>query len=59
MPVARYSACELEWHRWKLVVSVCGVVPVFAVVPIVPAGAYRHYRGITTAAATSPKQTVP
>ena len=35
MPVAFYSACEIAWHRWKkLVVAVCGLVPVAAIVPV-------------------------
>ena len=49
MPVARHSACEIEWHRLEqpiTVVAVCGVLPVAAiVVPMFPADTYRHYRG--------------
>ena len=34
MPVARCSAYEIAWHRWEQpAVSVCGVVPVAAMVP--------------------------
>ncbi|CAN0416303.1 unnamed protein product [Laminaria digitata] len=29
-------------------VAVCGVVPIAAVVPVLLAGAHRHYRGTTT-----------
>ena len=47
MPVARYSACEVAWHRWEkpvLVVAVCGVVPVAAILPVFPARTNRHYK---------------
>ena len=33
--------------------SVCGVVPVAAIVPLCPTGMYRHYRGTTTVHACS------
>ena len=37
VPVARYSACEIAWHIWEQpAVAVCGVVPVYAIVPIFP-----------------------
>ena len=50
MPVACYSACEIVWHRWEQsVVSVCGVVPIAAIMTVFPAGTYRHHRGIATA----------
>ena len=35
VPVSRYSACEIAWHVWeKLVLVVCGVVPITAIVPV-------------------------
>ena len=37
MPIVRYSACELAWHRWEEpAAAACGVVPVAAVVPVFP-----------------------
>ena len=37
VPIARYSACLIAWHRWEQqVVSACGVVPVAALVPMFP-----------------------
>ena len=45
VPVARYSACEIGWHRWEQpVVAVCGVVPVAALVWVFPADTHRLYR---------------
>ena len=48
MPVARHTACEIAWHkREQRVVAVCRVMPVAAaIVPVFPAGTYRHYRGV-------------
>ena len=38
MPVARYSVCEIAWHRWeRLIVALCEVVPAAVVVPVCPA----------------------
>ena len=37
MPVARYSACEVDQHKWKQpVVAVWRVVPASAIVPAFP-----------------------
>ena len=42
VPFARYSACEIVGHIWEQpVVAVCRVVPVAAIVPVIPAGTYR------------------
>ena len=50
MPVARYSACEIDWHRWEQPATpVRGVVPVSAIVPVftsivhIPALKRDHY----------------
>ena len=49
VPVARYRACEIVWHRREQpVVAVCEVVRVVAVVPIFPAGTCGRYRGNAT-----------
>ena len=44
VPVARYSACEVVWHRWDFTVwyVVCVIVPIAVEVPVLLAGAYRH-----------------
>ena len=35
VPVARFSAGEISWHRREQpVVTVCGVVPVAVIVPV-------------------------
>ena len=50
VPVARYNAGAIAWHRWEQpAVAVCGIVRVAAVVPIFPAGTYRHYVAHTDA----------
>ena len=37
MPVTSHGAGEIAWHKWEQhVVSVCGVVPVVAIVPVFP-----------------------
>ena len=51
VPVTRYVSCasEIVWDGWdEPVPAVCGVAPVAALVPVCPAGTYRHYRGTTT-----------
>lgn len=48
VPIARYSASALAWHRCKLLVLAACVVPVSSIVPILPAGTFRHRRGVTT-----------
>ena len=53
MPVAPYCAREISRHIWEQpVVALCGVVPVTAVVPMFPAGAYR--RNVEGRASTAP-----
>ena len=48
VPVARYSACEIAWHRWEQpVVAAFGVTSTSAEVLIFPVGTYRHHIGIT------------
>ena len=44
MPVARYSACETDWHkRQQPAAAACGVPPVANVAPEILAGIYQHY----------------
>ena len=41
VPVGRYGACEIAWHRWEPPgLAVCGVVPVAAIVPVFPYSAH-------------------
>ena len=49
VPVARYSACEIAWHRWKqAVVAAYGLAPVAANMVVFPAITYRERRGVIT-----------
>ena len=44
MPVTRYIACDIAWHRGEqLLAAVCGVAPVATIVPVFPVGTYWHY----------------